>query len=271
MGFHLKLPNVKFLQIEGSNWQDTPHSHEDMYQISIPLQGELFASLENRKSKIYSGNALLANPNSVHGHRLGKQRSSFIIVGFNREVLNQWAEENLLVQGEIQFDDTQAIFASDLNQQMREWLTPFLFKEEVSNSLTTEVESNIFHYFTKALKGSHQIKHQVRLASDEYINQTLEYIHDHYRQDIHIDTLAALAQQSKYHFIRSFKKWTKYSPYQYILFLRIEAAKDMLYSSTLTITQISYDLGFSNPSQFYRIFHQHAGLTPKQYRKTHQL
>jgi AraC family transcriptional regulator len=270
MGFHLKLSNVKFLQIEGSNWQDTPHSHEDVYQISIPLEGELFATLENRENRLSCGNAVLANPNSMHSHQLGVQKSSFIIVGINRKALNQWAKEHLSLQNEIQFKDDQTIFAPDLKQQMKRWLSPLIFLDKGSNTLTTEVESTIFHYFTRILRGSHEMKEKQtphRIISDMYISTALEYIHAHYREDIQIDTLAVLAQQSKYHFIRSFKRWTKSSPYQYILLLRMEEAMHMLRNSTKTITQISYDLGFSSPSQFYRIFHKYVSCSPQQYRK----
>jgi AraC family transcriptional regulator len=270
MGFHLKLPNVKFLQIEGSNWHDTLHSHEDVYQISIPLEGELIARVDNWEKEINSGKAVLANPNSMHGHQLGRQKSSFIIVGFSRKALNQWAEEHLSLQDEIQFNNHQTIFASDLKQHMKEWLSPFLFHTEEDSSLTAEMESTIFHYFTTILTGSHKIKENQtspRLLSDIYINQAIEYIHAHYRENIQIDTLATLAQQSKHHFIRSFKQWTRFSPYQYILLLRVEEAKDELRYSNKTITQTSYDLGFSSPSQFYRVFHQQVRCSPQQYRK----
>jgi AraC family transcriptional regulator len=270
MGFHLKLSNVKFLQIEGSNWHDTPHLHEDVYQISIPLEGELIARLENRESKLNSGNAVLANPNSIHGHHLGKHKSSFIIIGINRKALNEWANEHLSLQDEVQFNHDQTIFAPDLKQQMKGWLSPFLFHEKGNSTLTTEVESTIFHYFTTILRGSHKLKEKETppvIISNMYISEAIEYIHAHYCENIQIDTLAILAQQSKYHFIRSFKQWTKFSPYQYILRLRMEKAKHMLLYSTKTITEISYDVGFSSPSQFYRVFHKHVSCSPQQYRK----
>jgi AraC family transcriptional regulator len=272
MGFHLKFSNVKFLQIEGSNWHDTPHLHEDVYQISIPLEGELIARLEKRENRLTSGNAVLANPNSMHGHRLGKQKSSFIIVGINRKALNEWANEHLSLQDEIQFNHDQTIFAPDLKQQMKGWLSPFLFHEKGNSTLTTEVESNMFQYFTKILKGSHEIKEKQsppRIISDMYISAAIQYIHAHYREDIQIETLALIAQQSKYHFIRSFKQWTRYTPYQYILLLRMEEAKHILRNTKKTITQISYDLGFSSPSQFYRVFHRSVRCSPQQYRKAH--
>lgn len=271
MGFHLKLPNIKFLQIEGQNWNDIPHSHEDVYQISIPLNGELIANINNKEKLLTEGQSIVANPFSTHGHQFGEKKSSFMIIGFNRDVLNDWAKVRLSVKGEIEFNEQQMVFPNDLKRQMKHWLAPFLFDHEKnSNLLTYEVENEILLYFTGILQGSHQTKGSspsgLHIASDRYMNQVVEYIHTYYAEDITVDKMAELAQQSKYHFMRSFKKLTNFTPYQYILAIRIEKGKQLLRHSTRTITEIAYELGFSSQTQFYRNFVRLVGCTPKQYR-----
>jgi AraC family transcriptional regulator len=270
VGFHLKLPNIKFLQIEGQNWNDTLHSHDDVYQISIPLQGELVANLDNKEKVLTQGQSIVANPLSMHGHHFGEKKSSFIIIGFKREALNNWAKDRFLIKDEIEFNEEQIVFPADLKRQMKFWLTPFLFNNENSNSLTYEVENEIFHYFLGVLKGSHQINKfpslGLHVASDIGMNKVLEYIHTHFSDELTIEKMAILAQQSKYHFMRSFKKLIKTTPYQYILTLRIEKGKELLCHSAKTITEISLELGFSSSTQFYRNFVRLVGCTPKQYR-----
>lgn len=270
MGFHLKLPNMKFLQIDGQNWNDKPHSHDDVYQFSIPLKGELGTTLDHREKILNEGEAIVANPFSTHGHQLGEKNSSFIIIGFNRNVLNEWARDNYSISDEIEFSKNQIVFPNDLKLQMRQWLSPFLFNNETSNILTHEVETNIFHYFSSILKGSHQTESlhsgRVHVASDIYMNRVLEYIHTHYIEDIKVETIADLAQQSKFHFMRSFKKLTNTTPYQYILKLRIEKGKELLRFSNKSITEIAFELGFSSSSQFYRNFIRIVGCTPKRFR-----
>lgn len=270
MGFHLRLPNIKFLQIEGQNWNDKPHSHDDVYQISIPIQGEVIAKLDNKESVLNEGKSIVANPLSVHGHHIGNRNSSFIIIGFNREAINNWAEDRFLIKDEIEFSSEQMIFSADLKQQMKGWLTPFLFNNENSNTLTNEIENEIFHYFSIVLKGSHQTNKRSSLGlyvSDIGMNNVLEYIHTNYADELTIEKMAEIAQQSKYHFMRTFKKLTKLTPHQYILTLRVQKGKEMLCHSSKTITEISYDLGFSSPIQFYRNFVRLVRCTPKQYRK----
>lgn len=267
MGFHLKLPNIKFLQIEGQNWNDTLHSHNDVYQISVPLQGQIIVNLNSKSNVLTDGHSTLANPFSVHGHEIEKRKSSFMIVGLNREALNNWAKDKYSIVDEIQFDEKQRIFTADLKQQMKVWLTPYLFENENSNPLMYDLENKVFHYFSEVLKGNHQVhRRSLHLASDVGMNRVLEYMHTNYTENLTIEQMAELAQQSTYHFIRSFKKFTKLSPYQYILTLRVEKGKELLCHSTKTITEISYDVGFSSPTHFYRNFIRLIGCTPKQYR-----
>ncbi|MFP3391637.1 helix-turn-helix domain-containing protein [Brevibacillus sp. SIMBA_040] len=52
----------------------------------------------------------------------------------------------------------------------------------------------------------------------------------------------------------------------HVLLLRIGKAKELLLRSATTVTDISFTLGFSSPSQFFRIFAKQVGATPEQYR-----
>ena len=57
------------------------------------------------------------------------------------------------------------------------------------------------------------------------------------------------------------------TPKQYLITTRIEAAKELLINSDLTVLQISEAVGTSNQNYFSRIFKKHTGLSPSEYRK----
>lgn len=103
-------------------------------------------------------------------------------------------------------------------------------------------------------------------AADLHLKRAVEYAHAHYRDQLDVDTLAAVALQSRFHFIRSFRTMTGLTPYQYVLRLRVEEAKAQLSRTAHTVADISCSLGFSSASQFYRAFAKATGLTPEQYR-----
>ncbi|WP_180955741.1 MULTISPECIES: AraC family transcriptional regulator [Bacillus] len=265
MGFFLKLSNIKFLQFSGANWHDIPHSHEDVYQISIPMSGKLIANLNNHEYILKNGESIIANPLSIHGHQFSKETSSMFIIGLNKAQFNEWIRDNYGTCDEVELNEQQIIIPNELRRNLKQWVNNLLL-EQRTNLLESEVEQNAFHYFSNILKGSHNSTVNRLVSADIYLNHVLEYIHSHYNENIRIETLAELAHQSKFHFIRSFKKQISYTPYQYVLSLRIEQGKEMLRNSNKTITEISYELGFSSPSQFHRNFVIWVGCTPKQFR-----
>src|SRR3546814_18072050 len=68
-----------------------------------------------------------------------------------------------------------------------------------------------------------------------------------------LDALAALACMSKYHFLRSFRRITGSTPYDWLLSLRLRRAAVRLRESTDGIAAIAYDAGFGDLSTFNEI------------------
>lgn len=96
---------------------------------------------------------------------------------------------------------------------------------------------------------------------------TISYINKHFREDISVPQLADKAGLSQYHFIRSFKKETGFTPHEYIIYARINAAKYLLKNTQLPIREICNQSGFSCESVFCNAFKQRLHITPIQYRK----
>lgn len=82
-----------------------------------------------------------------------------------------------------------------------------------------------------------------------------------------MEELAAVALQSRFHFVRSFKASVRMTPYEYVLQLRITEANRRLLQTNMTVTEISFSLGFSCTNQFYWLFAKLVGVTPERYRK----
>ena len=57
------------------------------------------------------------------------------------------------------------------------------------------------------------------------------------------------------------------SPLEYLTLLRVERAKELLSSTSLTIREISAQVGYYDPGSFIRRFKQVTGETPLQYRR----
>mgnify|MGYP000329186003 CR=1 FL=1 len=67
--------------------------------------------------------------------------------------------------------------------------------------------------------------------------------------------------------MRFFKKYTGKTCIQFIKNYRLEKAYNLLKNTDLPVTQISFDVGFSNVSYFCKNFREYCGCSPEQYRK----
>ena len=111
------------------------------------------------------------------------------------------------------------------------------------------------------------------LSSDDYthqqerLRQILSYIHEHYQEKITLDDVSAHINLCKSECCRFFKKYMNESIFDYILHYRIEQSLLLLQQTNATITQISEQVGFSNPSYFTKIFRQIIGTSPKSYQQ----
>ena len=101
---------------------------------------------------------------------------------------------------------------------------------------------------------------------DEPIKKAQAYIENNYDQKLNIDELANRFAISSRSFLRRFKKATANTPLEYIQRVRIEAAKKRLESSTDTITQVMYDMGYIDSKAFRNMFRKYTGLSPVEYR-----
>lgn len=97
--------------------------------------------------------------------------------------------------------------------------------------------------------------------------RALDFIESHLREPVGVADIAAAVSYSLYHFCRTFKAATHFTPYDYLMRRRIaEAAREVLESERKLI-DIAFDYRFNNPETFSRAFKRVMGLQPTQWRK----
>jgi AraC-like DNA-binding protein len=93
-----------------------------------------------------------------------------------------------------------------------------------------------------------------------------QYLQKNYSKKITIEEMAALINMSESGFCHFFKKRTQKSFVEYLNDLRIGEASRMLLETTNTISEISFNCGFNNISNFNRIFKKKKGVIPSLFR-----
>jgi AraC-like DNA-binding protein len=85
-------------------------------------------------------------------------------------------------------------------------------------------------------------------------------------EPLDVNTVAARAGYSTYHFVRRFRDVYGETPGQYLSRRRIERAQELLRSANLTVTETCMLVGFTSLGTFCTRFKQHVGMTPGQFR-----
>lgn len=99
------------------------------------------------------------------------------------------------------------------------------------------------------------------------LKPTMEYIKERYNEQLTIKELAAFSHLSESYFMAKFKMQIGMSTIEYINRLRIEKAQNMLRKSTMSVTDIAFDCGYKNISNFNRNFKKITGTNPLSFRR----
>ncbi len=97
--------------------------------------------------------------------------------------------------------------------------------------------------------------------------ETALWIDAHSRRQIDLDAAAGQAGISPFHFLRLFAGVIGVTPHQYLVRSRLRHAARLLAQDDLSITDIAYDVGFGDLSNFMRTFHRAAGVSPLKFRQ----
>ncbi|REK76747.1 AraC family transcriptional regulator [Paenibacillus paeoniae] len=254
------LPDIELHKID-NEFVNIPHAHHHEYQITVPIKGSCEFHYENRGMELRAGEGLVVHPADRHCFQMSNHSGIIIVI----------AKDELIRQACREIEPSQRPFESAaMLSYFQRCASRFIAMDHMDPLAVEETQSLALAELEDMLAAGGQLRTEAtkkaERSSDWSMTQVLAYIEAHYTEQLDIDQLAAVALQSRYHFIRSFKLATGVTPYQYVLRLRIEEAKRQLRISAHTVTDISFNVGFSSPSQFYRVFMKFSGVTPESYR-----
>jgi AraC-like DNA-binding protein len=97
--------------------------------------------------------------------------------------------------------------------------------------------------------------------------ETALWMDAHAHEPIDLEWAASHAGASPFHFLRLFRAALGVTPHQYLVRCRLRRAAALLAEEDRSITDVAYDAGFADLSNFVRTFHRAAGVPPRDFRK----
>lgn len=104
-------------------------------------------------------------------------------------------------------------------------------------------------------------------SQSELCEEVLSYIHDNFaNSNLTNEDIAENFNYHPYHLSRIFKEETGKTLHKYLMYYRLQIAKDYLLTTKYDISEIAWRSGFCSSAYFIKIFRENIGMTPKEYR-----
>lgn len=153
--------------------------------------------------------------------------------------------------------------------EMKEYIDAMVKEDETrENGYLYYMTANM-HMITALLHRKNFLPEESSLFNHkgiEKIMPVVEYIDENYSEHITLKDLSRVMNLNEYYFCRIFKKATGATVTDYLNFVRVSKAEKMLRSG-MSISEISYNVGFSSLSYFNRIFKKYKFCSPSSYRQ----
>ncbi len=249
------------------------HWHEE-FEITSVKGGNCVYYMNLEPFPVKKGDFLFLPSGVLHGIPEGKTRfletESFV---FHPEMLGSRSDichakyTAPAEAGEIRFPYVIRGRAADkLNETFEELKTAFQKKEK---GYELEVKALLLHSMALLFR---EVPYERRDPENtevvDKLKIVLQYIKEHYQQQISVKELAEACHFSEFYFMRFFKQYMHMTCIEYLNQYRMDIAAGKLSAGTESITDIAMDAGFNNISYFNRVFKKSFGMTPREYRKS---
>lgn len=115
-----------------------------------------------------------------------------------------------------------------------------------------------------------KLSNQQKISGSAILQPAFDYIYTHKNENVKLADMAAICHVSPSYFSRMFTKETGENFSVFIPRLKMEWAKQILETTDLSISQVSNELGFSEPSYFIKTFKKFERITPARYRQIYK-
>ena len=132
---------------------------------------------------------------------------------------------------------------------------------------TDELALTFAARFAERASGSKPAPFAARARDRRRAIEAAQWLDDHLQERVDLHSAAATIGLSAFHFLRLFTAVVGATPHQYLLRARLRRAARLLAADDRSITDVAYDVGFGDLSNFVRTFRRAAGVSPRRFRQ----
>lgn len=260
--FPIEVLSFQCLEVD-EKYHIKPHSHQ-CYQWYHVLKGKVLSVIDGHPIIMKGGEGVIISPGISRSPRNLGEYAHYLIVGFRNNHLGfEGVTDRLLkcpkgIRGEIDAALEELRHPKDA------------YSDDLIFMILARITIELIRLAKKEGGQSGTLNHLEGLNPQrqrEMVRRVETYIRNNLDQTLTRGKLARVAGISSSHFGRVFRKAVGISPHQCVQAIRVNVAKRMLLESTLSITSIALETGFSSSNHFSAAFKTFTGKTPSEFRK----
>lgn len=258
---------------EEKNFSAPYHVHPEL-ELTLILSGSGKRYVGSKMNDFYPGDFVLLGPNLPHCWKTEPkqkgEKSSSIVVQFQKDFLGEGFFEKpamVRVMQLLKKSDSGIRFTHDaalFKRKMQELL------DEQNNFKKVVLLLDLLHQLSLSKKYELIEKQQtntiISTAEQQRLHTVMAYIVEHFKEDVSLTKVAAIANMTPPAFCKYFKRITRKTFVEAVTDYRIDYAAQQLINTSHAIAQISFDSGFNDLSHFHKTFKMRMQLSPLCYR-----
>lgn len=245
--------------------------HSSLYvEVSIPF-GEAYgpatwhsATGHNTTAIIHRGYTSIIPSGQPHWGRW-ERNAEVLVFYFSSQYLEavSGASNTEMIEGATLSDP----FLTHLGDSIyKEFMFKRLLGSEYSASVAYVIAVHLMNHYT-TVKTNPAVTPIRPGAGSQVIRHAVDYIHAHLDQPLSVEGIAFIVGLSSGYFRRLFYASFRQSPHLYIINQRVKLAQHLLATTDIRIADIAPKIGFVDAAHFSRVFKQHVGVSPTEYRR----
>jgi AraC family transcriptional regulator len=254
--------HIAIARVNGALRQSKP---ADVFAFIISEGASVKMAIEGKERVLYPGSFIGVLPGQRCATEKPEGGSEFLVTYVDR-VFAERLLLDLFRHTHIRFSEDPVAIENDISLLLGALIRGLEKPHEVS-SFIMKTTATLLVARLFLISVSENPADGERKPKSGNIQNAMRFIHENYYQECSVEEVASSAHISIYHFIRVFKKETGLTPHEYLLRVRLDAAKELLGSSEHQMKEIGYLCGFSDAGSFSRVFRKRTGIPPLSYRR----
>lgn len=249
------------------------HWHEHIEIIYI-VSGNITIECDGQVVQGKKSDIIIINPNELHSCPSVNDELKIYCIIFDTSILNsryfdksesQYIQpilnnsilfENLIHNEPILFKNVMCIYNEMQNHEIG-------YELAIKSCILDIIVLLLRNYGLRVISSWEKM---MKTRNNGRIDEVIKYIDRNYAEDITLEQLASLIYVSKGYLCKLFKKLLGKNVIDYVNYVRIKAAEELLEDSSLTISNIAVKVGYNDINYFCRVFKRNTGVSPTEMR-----